>query len=129
MKTKLLVIGGVGLVLYGFVALIRWNPNANTEATSQNVSIVAGTQYIDLTAKGGYAPRKTLAQAGIPTILEVTTNGTYDCSSSINIPAVGVNQYLPPTGTTALSLQTPTVGTLQGTCSMGMYQFEIEFAS
>jgi plastocyanin domain-containing protein len=129
MKKKLIILAAVCLVAYGLVALIRWDPNADTAGTSENVTIRNGTQYIDITAKGGYAPRKTLAQAGLPTVLKVVTNGTYDCSSAITIPDQGVNQYLPPSGTTDIALGTPAVGTLQGTCSMGMYQFEIDFAS
>lgn len=128
MKKKLIFLAVVGLSLYGLVALIRWDPNANAVGTSKNVVVENGTQYIDLTAKGGYAPRKTLAQAGIPTVLKVTTNGTYDCSSAITIPDQGISQDLPPTGTTEITLGTPVAGALQGTCSMGMYSFEIDFA-
>lgn len=128
MHKKLITLAIMGLALYGLVALIRWDPNADSSGTSANVVIEAGTQYIDLTAKGGYSPRKTLAQAGIPTVLQVSTNGTYDCSSSINIPEQNIVEYLPPSGTTNITLGTPAAGTLQGTCAMGMYWFEIEFA-
>ena len=126
MKKKILVVGTIGLLLYGLVALIRWDPNATT-GTSENVTVADGTQYIDVTAKGGYSPRKTIAQAGLPTVLNVTTNGTYDCSSSINIPDHDISEYLPASGTTQLELGTPTVGTLEGSCAMGMYNFSIDF--
>ena len=127
MKKKLIILSVIGLALYGLIVLIRWDPNASGSGTSENVVIEDGKQYIDLTAKGGYSPRKTLAQAGIPTVLKVTTNGTYDCSSSINIPDDDISQYLPPSGTTAIALGTPSAGVLQGTCGMGMYKFEIDF--
>ena len=127
MKKKLIALAAASLLIYGLVALIRWDPNAATAGNGDNVMVENGTQYIDLTAKGGYAPRKTVAQAGIPTVLKVTTNGTYDCSASINIPTQQIGQALPATGTTAIALGTPTAGLLQGTCSMGMYQFEIDF--
>lgn len=126
MKKKLIFISIIGLALYGLVALIRWDPTAGV-GTSENVVIEDGTQYIDLTAKGGYSPRKTIAQANLPTVLKVITNGTYDCSGSINIPDQNVVEYLPPTGTTNIALGTPAIGALQGTCAMGMYQFEIDF--
>ncbi len=128
MKKKILFLAVVGLALYGLVALIRWDPNATTVGTSQNVVVAEdGIQYIDLTAKGGYSPRKTIAQAGIPTVLTVTTNGTYDCSSAIKIPDEQISQDLPATGQTDIALGTPAAGLLQGTCTMGMYNFEIDF--
>lgn len=129
MKKKLIILSLGSLLLYGLVTLIRWDPNADVAGTSTNVVVTDGTQYIDLTAKGGYAPRKTLAQAGVPTVLQVTTNGTYDCSSSINIPDKEISELLPASGTTKIALGTPTTGLLQGTCAMGMYNFEIDFAS
>lgn len=125
MKKKLIILSIIGVSLYGLVALIRWNPNAS--ANGNNVTVVDGTQYIDLTAKGGYAPQTSTAKAGMPTVLKVTTNGTYDCSAGINIPTKGISQYLPASGTTQIALGTPTAGTLQGTCSMGMYHFAIDF--
>ena len=127
MIKKLIVLSVAGLALYGLVALIRWDPNAAAGATSDNVTVADGTQYIDLTAKAGYSPRQTIAQAGIPTVLKVTTNGTYDCSSGINIPNEGISQTLPASGTTKITLGTPLAGLLEGTCSMGMYRFEIDF--
>lgn len=132
MKKYLIIIPLVGLVVYGLIALIRWDPQAqeNTLANgmSTNVSILNGTQYIDLTAKGGYSPQETIAQAGIPTVLQVTTNGTFDCSSAITIPQQKISKTLPASGTTEIVLGTPSLGLLQGTCSMGMYRFEIDFA-
>lgn len=132
MKKYLIIIPLVGLVVYGLIALIRWDPqaknNTSTNGISTNVRIINGTQYIDLTAKGGYSPKETIAQAGIPTVLQVTTNGTFDCSSAITIPKQQISETLPASGTTEIALGTPSLGPLQGTCSMGMYRFEIDFA-
>jgi plastocyanin domain-containing protein len=129
MKKLFIIIPVVALLLVGLVALIRWDPQGTSAATSDNVSIQNGTQYIDLTAKAGFVPGKTIAQAGLPTVLNVSTNGTYDCSSTISIPTQNVSQLLPATGTTEISLGTPEAGVMQGTCGMGMYRFEIEFES
>lgn len=127
MKKLFIIIPVVGLLLFGLVALIRWDPQGMSAATTDNVSIVDGIQFIDLTAKGGFVPGKTEAQAGLPTVLNVTTAGTYDCSSTINIPDQNISQLLPASGTTEIDLGTPQVGLLQGTCAMGMYKFEIDF--
>lgn len=127
---KFFIIGPVVVVLiFGLVALIRWDPQGEATATSENVTIENGIQFIDLTAKGGYTPRKTIAQAGFPTILQVNTDGTYDCSATISIPDQRVNQVLPASGTTDIDLGISKVGITQGTCGMGMYRFEIEFES
>lgn len=100
---------------------------SNNEPIKENVTMVSGTQIIDLTAKGGYTPRKSIAKAGIPTILRVNTSGTFDCSSSIRIPSMNISQNLPQSGATEIALGSPVAGVLNGTCGMGMYPFEINF--
>lgn len=100
---------------------------SNTPASVDNVSIVDGKQIIDIQAKGGYSPKRTTAKAGMPTVLRFNTNGTFDCSSSVRIPSMGFNKILPASGATEVDLGTPNVATLQGTCGMGMYSFQIDF--
>lgn len=92
-----------------------------------NVSIVDGIQIVDVRAKGGYSPRKSVAKAGIPTVIRFNTSGTYDCSAAVSIPSLRVQTLLVPSGQTEVDIGTPAVGTLQGSCSMGMYPFAIEF--
>ena len=82
---------------------------------------------ISLSVKGGFSPGKTYAKAGIPTILKMETKNTFDCSSSVRIPSMDITQSLPPTGVVEIDLGTPKVSVLKGTCSMGMYPFEINF--
>jgi plastocyanin domain-containing protein len=94
-----------------------------------NVSVVDGKQIIEITAKGGYQPRKSVAKAGIPTVIRFNTSGTFDCSSSIRIPSLGISKILPQTGSTDIDIGSPTVATLKGTCGMGMYPFEVDFQS
>ena len=101
--------------------------NNSDKAQNYNVTEVNGTQIITLKAKGGYTPQVTKARAGIPTILRMETRGTFDCSSSIRIPVLGISKILPQSGTTDINLGTPSPGPLQGSCSMGMYPFRIEF--
>jgi len=125
----LFIIGGTFLVL-------RDKPKnekvdlgqKNTQALDpKNVTIENGVQIIKLTARGGYQPRQSFAQPGLPTILRIDTNGTFDCSASIRIPALKISQILPQSGTTDLALGSPATGILRGTCGMGMYSFEINF--
>jgi plastocyanin domain-containing protein len=94
----------------------------------QNVEIKDGVQYIRVTAGGGYSPRISSAKAGIPTKLIMKTNGSYDCSSALVIPAIGFQKMLPQTGETEIDIGTPQAGVpLRGVCGMGMYSFLVNF--
>lgn len=99
------------------------------ETTGQNVEVKDGVQFITINAKGGYTPTKSIAKSDIPTILRFDTNGTFDCSSSVRIPSMNISKMLPQSGSTDIDLGNPKLGTLQGTCGMGMYSFEVEFQS
>lgn len=97
---------------------------------SSNVSTEGEKQIIEITAKGGYSPNKTMAKAGVPTILRVKTSNTFDCSSGLRIKGIGYSKNLPATGTTDIELPAQAAGsTLQALCSMGMYNFSVEFNS
>lgn len=96
-------------------------------ADGKNVSIVDGKQIIDLTVRGSYSPVKSIAKAGVPTILRFTTNGTFSCASSVRIPSMNISRNLASTGTTDIDLGSPTLGVMHGSCGMGMYPFEINF--
>lgn len=115
-------------LLIGF-ALVITKGNDKTVSTDNvnNVSVVDGKQIIDLTVKSGYSPQKTIAKAGIPTIVRFNTNGNFDCSSSVRIPSMNLTKNLELSGTTDIDLGNPKEGVLHGSCAMGMYPFEINF--
>lgn len=126
-KTALVLCG----VAVGFLVLfvVVRNGNKPTLATENaSVNIVKGVQIIDLAAKGGFSPPYIEATAGLPTELRVATNGTYDCSSTLVIPSLNYQKTLEPTGVETIQLNASQAqGTLDGTCGMGMYDFEIAF--
>ena len=103
----------------------------NTEKVGETVptaTIIDGKQIIDISAKGGYSPRKVIAKAGIPTILRVSTRGTFDCSASLVIPKLSYQKFLQSSGTEDIVIAPEQArGTLQGLCSMGMYNFQVIF--
>ena len=127
---KLIVVSFIiALGLIG-IALYARNQNTPTEAPADDANVIVkdGLQYIDISAKGGYSPRVTVAQADIPTKLKVATSATFDCSASLVIPSIGYRDVLPPSGTTEIDIPAQKAGsTLQGTCAMGMYNFTIRF--
>lgn len=129
MKSTIISIIIAILFIGGAIAIGK-----NQQSTSNNqieninnVSIVDGKQIVEISARGGYSPRKSIAKAGIPTILRMDTNGTFDCSASVRIPSLKVAQFLPQTGKTDIDLGVPKSGVIDGTCGMGMYRFEIDF--
>jgi P-type Cu+ transporter len=126
MQKSILISICLSLLLIFGAFWFAGRPSAGDSATS--VSIVDGKQVIDISAKGGYSPRVILASAGVPTTLRVVTRGTFDCSASLVIPKLNYQKFLSPTGTEEISISAEQAkGTIQGLCSMGMYNFQIEF--
>lgn len=113
----LLLIGGA------FVA----SRNKSTGTPVDNVRIVDGVQIVEIDVKGGYSPRRSTAQAGIPTILRFNTEGTFDCSLSVRIPSMNISKMLAQSGNTDIDIGVQATSTFKGSCSMGMYPFEVVF--
>ncbi len=126
MKSNIIAIIIALLLIGGIFVIANKNPQGGSSPVN-NVSIVDGKQIITLRAKSGYQPSKSIAQAGLPTVIRFDTNGTFDCSSSVRIPSLNITRALPQTGTTDIDIGTPESTVLQGTCGMGMYPFEIDF--
>jgi plastocyanin domain-containing protein len=102
--------------------------NKDTEVMGENTINEDGKQILNLFAKGGYKPTIITASANIPTILRVDTKSTYDCSTSLVINQLNYRSYLPSTGTTDIEIPPQEPGSvINGTCSMGMYSFRINF--
>ncbi len=127
--TIISIIAAVILIGGAFMLTKNGGDSSSVVANANNVTIVDGKQIVEITAKGGYQPQKSVAKAGIPTILRFDTNGTFDCSSAVRIPSMNITKNLPQSGTTDIDIGSQQVATLQGTCGMGMYPFEVEFQS
>lgn len=128
MKTTItfLLIAVIIIVLTVFLTQDSSTPKNIQKST--NISTVNGKQIIDITAKGGFFPRVTEAKANTPTILKVSTNGTFDCSSALIIKDLNFRKNLNPTGVTEIEVPPQKAGTkIQGVCSMGMYSFALNF--
>ena len=129
MKATIISIIVAVVLIGGAFALSRGSSSTDNSVPANNVSVVDGKQIIEIRAKGGYQPRKSIAKAGMPTILRFNTAGTFDCSSSVRIPSLNISKGLPQSGSTDIDIGTGQLGTLQGSCGMGMYPFEVEFQS
>ncbi len=128
-KTVLIIIAVALIISIGVVVFGKSKNSTSLKGiqSAQNVEIRDGVQYVTISARGGYSPRVSNAQANIPTKLIVKTNGTYDCSTSLVIRSIGYQKILPQTGEEVIDLGTPQSSRLQGLCSMGMYNFEVNF--
>ena len=131
MKTKiiLIIIIVLSAFIIGMIFFLKDNsPKETSNQPLNNVSVVDGKQIISITAKGGYFPRITNAKADIPTTIKLNTKATFDCSSAIVIPGINYRSYLPPSGETIIDIPPQKAGSsMNGTCSMGMYGFVINF--
>jgi plastocyanin domain-containing protein len=126
MKSTLISII-LAIVIIGSIILLTRSNSNNVSQNINNVSVVNGQQIIEINVRGGYTPRNSIAQAGLPTIIRFKTNGVFDCSASVRIPSIGFAKLLPQTGDTDVYIGTSTKGILNGACSMGMYRFDIRF--
>ncbi|MFA5999886.1 MAG: hypothetical protein WC783_02820 [Candidatus Paceibacterota bacterium] len=111
-----------------FFILFSGGDNDSNVGSANNVEIRDGVQYVKVDAGRGYSPKISIAQAGIPTKLIMSTSGTFDCSSALVIKSVNYQNILPPNGETEIYIGTWKTGeTMQGLCSMGMYNFQVRF--
>lgn len=119
-----------GLIIAAGFIFLGDSKIKNLNSNVQNIEIRNGVQYITIDAKGGYSPQISTAKAGVPTKLIMKTSGTYDCSASLVLHSIGFQKILPQTGETEIDIGIPKVGEpLVGVCGMGMYNFEVNFAS
>lgn len=99
-----------------------------TTTPTDNVKTENGKQIIEINAWGGYSPQETVAKANTSTTIRVKTNKTFDCSSSLIIPSLRIQKFLPQSGTTDIEIPMQKSGSnLRALCAMGMYNFEIRF--
>ncbi len=130
--TTYILIGAILLV--GFIVFNNKNSAQKVYTydvpASTNLTTEGDKQIVEIKAKGGYAPAMTTAKAGVPTIIRVQTNGTFDCSTALRIPDLKYSKNLPATGTTDIEVPAQEAGTtLSALCSMGMYHFKVQFNS
>ena len=128
MKTATISILVAGVLIGGAILFAGSGSGKATAPSVDNVSVVGGKQIVEIGVKGGYSPKLSVAKAGIPTTLRMTTNGTFDCSAGVVIPSLSYRQNLPASGATDIEVPPQQPGTtLQGLCIMGMYHFAVQF--
>jgi uncharacterized protein len=97
-------------------------------ASSASVPESDGVTLYLSAGNSGYSPRVLHARAATPITLNLVTDQTFSCARSFVIPALGVEQLLPQTGTVSIPIPSQRSGTvMRFTCSMGMYTGQIVF--
>ena len=124
MKTFLALL--VALLLVGGALVLTRGGGGDEPATRDNVTTENGKQIVTIVARGGYTPARTIAKAGLSTIIHVISRG-FDCSAAVRIPSLQLGANVTAGETADLDIGTSAPGTLRGTCAMGMYNFSIEF--
>lgn len=120
------------LLVLGTVTVFALVPGKKTTeaASTSNVTqdLASGKQIVQINAKVGYTPSISEAKANTPTTLRINTKNTFDCSTALTIPKLGVNINLPFNGSTDIDIPPQAAGAvINATCSMGMYSFQIKF--
>lgn len=130
-----------GLNLIGFpYTFSRMTRQSQTTASTREPSIgQLSNLEPSLQAKGihdvfiqvendGYFPYQSVAPAGQPVTIHLTTNGVYSCTRAFVIPSLNVQKLLDASGVHTIEIGPQEAGTeLQYACSMGMYSGTILF--
>jgi plastocyanin domain-containing protein len=124
----IIIIGVIVIATVGTFVLLFKAQQLNFKPSNVISQDLSGQQILSMTAKAGFTPNKISAQANKSAILRITTQNTFDCSSSLIIAQLGIQKDLPPNGDTDIAIPPQQSGTkITGSCGMGMYGFEIEF--
>ena len=136
-KNLITIILSVLVVLW----LVRWinsfqnNKKLNTQSStstwtpsSSNIVFAQGRQEVTITAGHGYEPKLTTAKAGVPTTLKLQGKNAFGCESSVRIASLNYAKNLDANGSDTITLpEQKAWDTINGTCSMGMYKFQVKF--
>lgn len=92
----------------------------------QGPAVASGPQAFEIEVFDTDYRTPETVQAGRPTVVTLVTDGTRGCTRGFVVPALGIEQFLPETGRTAVDLGVLEPGRLDFTCSMGMYGGSID---
>ena len=126
--TFVVVIIVTVIVLIGFFGSGSTTTGPVNGATKDTVTTTGDKQIVTVDVNGGYSPGSITAKAGVPTILKMRSINASGCERAFRIPSLKISKTLPSSGDTDIDIGSQTAGTkLRGTCSMGMYNFTVNF--
>ncbi len=103
------------------------NSSSQNSPNSKSAPIVNGKQQvtINLTNKG-YEPATLHVKKGVPVAVKLVTNDTFGCIRGFVVPSLNIQKILPKTGEDSFEFTPTEPGTVDFTCTMGMYQGNFE---
>lgn len=102
------------------------NPNSATaSAVSSNVTVSDSVQVLNTSQDGdGYSPSNSVVYAGMPIKWNMYSKTPVSCSIFLRVPSLGISTILKD-GNNTFDIPAQQPGTIQYTCSMGMYRGSI----
>jgi sulfite exporter TauE/SafE/copper chaperone CopZ len=114
-----------GLSLTGFKLLL---PKSSGTNSTQSLEVKNAVQVVNMAQDSrGYHPNKFTVKKGIPVKWVITSDSSFSCAKSIYMTEMNINKTL-NTGENVIEFTPSDAGTLNFSCSMGMYrgQFTVE---
>lgn len=131
---KILLLSFAILVIFtsifslGFLVISKQSQPKTAVLSSSLKTDQKGQQIVEISAKNGFTPKITEAKADTATVLKVSTENTFDCSSAVVINELGINKILPSTGVTDIELGAqPSGKIITAFCNSGINSFQIKF--
>jgi len=129
---KMMIVCAAGAIALGGVWYLASKPSATGAATAPAKPVASALtgneQVFEITVKEGYQPKEINAKAGVPVILKMKTQGTFDCSATFVIPQLGIREQFQATGEKSITIPAQKAGdSVRGVCGMGMFSLVIKF--
>ncbi|MDO8507442.1 MAG: sulfite exporter TauE/SafE family protein [bacterium] len=94
-------------------------------SSDSSAQTVNGVQEVTINlTDNGYQPDSIKLKKGVPTKVTLKTSGTLGCIRAFVVPSLNIQKVLPKTGTDSFEFTPDKTGTINFTCSMGMYKGE-----
>ena len=113
-----------GLTLAGFrinLAGLTQSSSKTNQSKNPGAEIINGKQIAKMKIVGlSYYPSRFTVKAGIPVEWEIDGSQAAGCARVIVASALGINEYLPASGTKKITFTPRKTGTIAFSCPMGM---------
>lgn len=96
--------------------------SGKSATTAGDIKLIDGVQEATITvSNGGYRVDNNILKVGVPARVRLVTNNTFSCARAFTIPSLGITKILKETGTEIIEFTPKKIGTLNFSCTMGMY--------
>lgn len=135
-RTKFMKITAIALFYLGFISITGalqvgsikiFSQSPITTSNEKRYTAVPDQQNITINiTSSGYTPNYLKVKKNIPVNVTVASKDAYSCALAFRVPSLGISKNLHPTETYIFSFTPKESGSIDFTCSMGMYSGKIE---